>query len=207
MIEPALPQLGKLASFLLFLALGVRLARASGPARRRAVVLFIAYVIAINFAAGITQIENWPFTSNTLAVGRMRDDHPLTWMDFRGVDRDGREWPLDPQSFTPVFDSILQFWLASRYPLLDDDGRRMSERFLVAKANEARARLVAGRRIGFERLLGPLACGYWWRLPRVREAPDAAYGSIRVYLLEYTLSEIAKHRRILRETFLLELRG
>lgn len=207
MIEPALPQLGRLASFLLFLALGVRVGLSSGPARRRAVVVFIAYVIAINAFAGITQIDNWPFTNNTLAVGRMRDDHPLTWMAFRGVDREGREWPLDPQSFTPVFDSILQYWLASRYPLLDDGGRRMSERFLVAKANEARARLAAGKRIGFERFLGPFACGYWWRLPRVREAPDGAYRSIRVYQLEYRLSEIAKHGRILRETFLLELRG
>jgi hypothetical protein len=206
-IEAAVPQLARLASFLLFLALGARVALSKGPAKRRAVALFAGYLIAINSAAGITQIDNWPFTNNTLAVGRMRDDHPLTWMAFRGVDPEGREWPLDPQSFTPVFDSILQYWLDSRYPLLDEAGRRASARFLVARANETRARLAAGRRIGFDRLLGPLACGYWWRLPRVKEASEKAYGSIRVYRLEYTLPEIVEHGRIRRETFLLELRG
>lgn len=207
MTGPDLTEIGRLLSFVLFLALGVRVARSKGGVRRRAVVAFIGYVIAINAVAGITQIDNWPFTNNTLAVGRMREDHPLKWMNFRGVDREGREWRLDPQTFTPVFDSILQNWLTSRYPGLDDGSRRMSERFLVAKANEARARLSAGRRIGFERLLGPFACGYWWGLPRARETPDGDYRSIRVYRLEYTLSEIAEHGRILRETLLLELRG
>jgi hypothetical protein len=203
-----LAEIARLLSFLLFLALGIRVARASGTARRRAVVAFAGYVVAINAAAGVTQIDNWPFTSNTLAVGRMRgDDRPLTWLAFRGVDRDGREWKLDPQSFSPVFDSILQYWLTSRFSLLDDDGRRVSARFLVAKANEARARLTAGKRIGFERFLGPFAAGYWWRLPRVQEAPEGEFLSIRVYRLEYTLGEIAAHGRILRENFLLELRG
>ena len=207
MTSPDLPEFGRLLSFVLFLALGVRVARAKGSNRRRAVLAFVAYVIAINAVAGITQIDNWPFTSNTLAVGRMRRDHSLRWLDLRGVDREGREWHLDPQTFTPVFYSILQNWLSSRYPRLDEGGRRASERFLVAKANEARARLAAGRRIGFERLLGPLACGYWWRLPRALETPDGDYRSIRIYRLEYTLSEIARHGRILRETVLMELRG
>jgi len=207
LIEPVLSEIGRLASFVLFLALGVRVARASGSARRRAVAAFIGYVIAINAVAGITQIDNWPFTNNMLAVGRMRDDHPLRFIVFRGLDREGREWRLDPQTFTPVFDSILQNWLTNRYPRLDGDRRLAAERFLVARANETRTRLGAGRRIGFERFLGPLACGYWWRLPRARETPDADYRSIRVYRLEYTLGEMAKHGRILRETLLLELRG
>jgi hypothetical protein len=207
LIESALPEIGRLASFVLFLALGIRVARASGSARRRAIVAFIGYVIAINAVAGITQIDNWPFTNNTLAVGRMRDDHPLRFIVFRGLDREGREWRLDPETFTPVFDSILQNWLSNRYPRLDGARRLAAESFLVARANETRARLFAGRRIGFERLLGPLACGYWWLLPRAREAPDGDYRSIRVYRLEYRLSEIEKHGRILRETLLLELRG
>jgi hypothetical protein len=206
-IEPALPEIGRLASFILFLALGVRVSLTRGGLRRRAVAAFIGYVIAINAVAGITQIDNWPFTNNTLAVGRMRDDHPLRFIVFRGLDREGREWRLDPESFTPVFDSILQNWLSNRYPRLDGDRRLAAGRFLVARANETRARLHAGGRIGFERLLGPLACGYWWLLPRAREAPDGDYRSIRVYRLDYRLSEIEKHGRILRETLLLELRG
>ena len=207
MIGPTLPQVGGLLSFVLFLTLGVRVARSEGSARRRAVVAFVGYVIAINAVAGVTQIDNWPFTSNTLAVGRMREDHPLSWMVFRGVDQEGREWDLDPQSWSPVFKSILQNWLTRRYPRLDGDRRREAGRFLVARANDARARLHAGRRIGFDRILGPLACGYWWRLPRTREAPEGEFVSIRIYRLEYTLAEIASHGRIVRRELFLELRG
>jgi hypothetical protein len=202
-----LSQIGRLLSFLLFLWLGVRVARARGDSRRRAAVLFTAYTVLIHLAAGVSQIDNWPFTSHTLAVGRMRDDHPLTWLTLKGVDPEGKEWDLDPQTFSPVFDSILQYWLTSRYPALSEADRREAGRFLVARANASRARLHAGERVGFERLLGPLAAGYWWRLPRARAASDREYRSIRVYRGEYTLPEIAAFGRIRRETLLLELHG
>jgi hypothetical protein len=196
---------GKLASLLLFVVLGVRAARIKGQGRRRAITLFIAYTIGINLLSGVTQFDNWPFTSNTLATGRGNDDTRVTWLLFRGVDSHGREWPLDPQAWSPVFDSILQYWLQSRYPLLPSDQRRDADRFLVVRANAARTAMRAGKRFGFERLIGPFNLGYWWQLPRVTAAPDEPFRAVRVYEAQFTNRELLRTRHFTRQRLLLEM--
>jgi len=202
-------QAGRFLSFALFLLLGLRVARSRGDGRRRAIVLFGAYVVVLHLLAGITQIDNWPFPNHLVAIGRTHGDgFVMSVTELRGVDRDGREWKLDPQTWSPVYYSILQAWLASHYPQLSPADQRVAARFLVARANGTRERLRAGRRIGFERLLGPLAIGYWWRLPRVQEMPPSPFTAIRVYEVDWTLGEMASaHRYVRPYRLLLELRG
>jgi hypothetical protein len=196
---------GKFASLLLFVALGIRVARATGQNRRRAINTFLAYTIAINLLSGITQFDNWPFSSNTLAAGRGNDDTRVTWLLFRGVDQQGREWALDPQTWSPVFDSILQFWLQTQYPRLPPDQRREADRFLVARANATRAALSSGRRIGFERLIGPFNIGYWWRLPRETAVPKGPFRAVRVYEAQYTNRELLRAGHFTQERLILEM--
>jgi hypothetical protein len=129
----------------------------------------------------------------------------VTWLLFRGVDAQGHEWSLDPQTWSPVFDSILQYWLQTRYPKLSPDERRTVDRFLVAKANNAREAMRSGKRIGFERLIGPLNIGYWWRLPRVTAAPSEPFRSVRVYEAEYTNRELLRTGHFTRQRLLLEM--
>ncbi|PYQ51088.1 MAG: hypothetical protein DMF59_08980 [Acidobacteria bacterium] len=182
----------KLLSFLFFLALGVRVAISHGPSRRRAINILILYVIATNSLAGITQWDDWPFTNNMLAVGSGNDRSRVHWQAFYGVDRAGREWRLDPHTWSPIFDSVLQTWVYMSYGDLSPQQQGEAARFLFAKANDARASLYAGKRIGFDRRLGILSCPYWWRLPRWRKAPPEPYRALRFYRIEFTVGEIAR---------------
>src|SRR5262245_20028719 len=132
-----MPDLLRAASFLGFLALGGRLARLGpGPARRRAINLLLAYVVLLNGAAGLLQRDDWPFTSHTIAVGRARADSRVCRTEFFGVDDGGREWRLDPYTFTPVYDSILQYWIEQAPGRLDETRRGQALAFLLDRAEE-----------------------------------------------------------------------
>jgi hypothetical protein len=201
-----MPDLLRAATFLGFLALGWRVARLGpGPARRRAINLLLAYVVLVNGAAGLLQRDDWPFTSHTIAVGRARADSRVCRTEFVGVDDGGREWRLDPYTFTPVYDSILQYWIEQAPGRLDEAQRGTALAFLLDRAEESRRRLAAGRALGHQRILGPLGAPYWLRLPRSRSAPASPYAALRAYSSCWSVAEgpqratprrlIAEHRR------------
>jgi hypothetical protein len=180
----------RLASFLAFLGLGLRVMRlGQGPARRRAIHRLLAYVVVLSGAAGILQWDDWPFTSHTIAVGRARPDSRVCATMLYGVDADAREWRLDPYTFTPVYDSILQYWLEQGLPRLDEPQRRRALSFLLERAEESRRRLAAGRALGHERVLGPLGAPYWLLLPRSRAASPSPYSGLRAYSSCWTVAE------------------
>ncbi len=174
-------ELLRLATFLVFVALGLRVRRRQGAARRRAVEHLIACTLALSAAAGVLQWDDWPFTSHTIAVGRARADSRVCQTRFYGLDAGGREWRLDPYSFTPVYDSILQYWIEQALPRLPEAQRVRVLEFLLARAEESRRRLAKGRAIGSERLLGPAGAPYWLVLPRVPAVPPGPYAGLRVY--------------------------
>jgi len=190
-------------SFLGFLALGWRVARLDpGPARRRAINRLLAYVVLLNGAAGLLQWDDWPFTSHTIAVGRARADSRVCGTELVGVDDGGREWTLDPYTFTPVYHSILQYWIEQAPGRLDEAQRDRALAFLLERAEESRRRLAAGRALGHERLLGPLGAPYWLLLPRSRAAPASPYAALRAYSSCWSLAEgpqLATPRRLIAE--------
>lgn len=171
-----------LASFLVFVALGVRIRRTAGwDARRRAVNALLRYVLGLSGVVAVSQWDDWPFTSHTIAVGRPRLDAPVCMTEFRGVDAQGREWRIDPYSWSEVYDSILQYWFKENAGRLSRRERQRVLGFLLGKAEASRARLARGDRIGYERLLGRAACPYWWLLPRQKAIPDTPYVGLRAY--------------------------
>ena len=170
-----------LVSFLIFIALGIAVARSKGARRERTISLFIAYIIAIHLFSGTTQIDNWPFASYTLAAFRARTRLPVCLTEFAAVDRHGREFIADTLAFSPVYSSILQYWFETHYASLPQTDKAEVLRFLTAKVEAARQRQVAGKWIGFERRLGPLAAPYWWLLPRSPAASQDPYERMRVY--------------------------
>lgn len=177
-----MPQLVQLASFLLFLTLGARVRRSREAAsRRRAVHLLLAYVMLVCAAAGVTQRDNWPFTSHQIAVGRPRSDSRICQTQFFGVDARGAEWRLDPWSWTPVYDSILQFWVEQNLPRLSGGPRQRVLAFLLARAERSRVELAAGRPLGPERLLRGAGAPYWLLLPRFPSVPGEPYAGLRLY--------------------------
>jgi hypothetical protein len=175
-------QLARLASFLVFLALGLAVARAKGwPERRARASALIAWLLLVNLVAGVTQRDNWPFTSHTIGAGRAKTDQQLCVTEFAAVDDAGRDWKIDPYAWSPVYDSILQYWCDVHLAGLDEAGRGRVLGFLLLKAEASRRRLASGLPIGFQRRLGRLAAPYWWLLPRVRAVPEARYRGLRVY--------------------------
>jgi hypothetical protein len=177
-----MPQLLRLASFLLFLALGARVRLSREPAaRRRAVHALLAYVVGLSGLVGVVQVDDWPFASHTIAVGRARADSRVCQTQFYGVDRAGGEWRLDPWSWTPVYDSILQVWLERNLARLPPESRERVLGFLLARAERSRARLAAGRPLGRERLLGRAGAPYWLLLPRALDVPAGPYAGLRAY--------------------------
>ena len=185
-----MPDLLRAASFLGFLALGWRVARLDpGPARRRAINLLLACVLLLSGAAGVLQWDDWPFTSHTIAVGRARPDSRVCTTELAGVDGGGREWRLDPYTFTPVYDSILQYWIEQGLPRLGALEQAKAASFLLERAEESRRRLAAGRALGHERILGPLGAPYWLLLPRSRAVPSSPYAGLRAYSSCWAIAE------------------
>lgn len=185
-------ELLRLGSFALFLLLGLRIPSRAGDARRRAVQVLLAYVLALSAAVGVLQWDDWPFTSHTIAVGRARADSRVCQTQLYGVDARGGEWRLDPYTFTPVYDSILQYWLEDGLPRLGADERAAALSFLLARAERSRLRLAAGRPLGPQRLLGPAGAPYWLLLPRWPHAPPDPYVALRAYHACWTTGEAAR---------------
>lgn len=185
-------ELLRLGSFAVFVALGLR-ARAAGEAgRRRAVQLLIGYTVAVSLAAGALQRDDWPFTSHTIAVGRARADSRVCQTRFYGVDAAGTAWRLDPYTFTPVYDSILQFWIEQALPRLGEADRERALQFLLQRAERSRQRLARGRAIGPQRLLGRAGAPYWLLLPRATEVPPSPYARLRIYSVCWTLDDLPR---------------
>ena len=194
----------KAASFCLFLLLGFRVTRSRE--RHRSVSLLILYFLAVNVVAGVTQWDDWPFTSNTLAVGAGTDSSAVHWMEIDGVDRGGREWRIDPLTWSPMFDTVLQLWLYGWYPVLPPSQQREAGQFLLAHANAARARLQEGKRIGYDTTLGPLSAPYWACLARFRDVPVTPYRALRVYQIDYRIGDVADDPYNVRRTLFAEFR-
>ncbi|HEX8151871.1 MAG TPA: hypothetical protein VF698_02040 [Thermoanaerobaculia bacterium] len=166
-------ELAKLTAFLLFLALGIAAAR-----DRRAVRYFAGYTILISLFSGATQIDVWPFTSYTLAAFRPRPHVTICSVEIVGVDARGREWAVDPLSWSPHYHSIVQYWLDAQWTKLPREQQRETLRYLARRAEQARA---AGTRTGFRRYLGAAYDPYWWLLRRPAATSPAPYVALRLY--------------------------
>jgi len=170
-----------LLSFVAFLVLAIRIPLSNAPLRRRAINLFLGYVVAVSALAGVAQFDDWPFASYTLAAFRARTDAPSCQTEFYGVDGHGRQTFIDPMAWSPVYSSILQYWFEQNYQRLPHADQREVLQFLLAKAETWRQRQVAGKRSGFERYLGPASIPYWWLLPRATSAGSDPFQRLRIY--------------------------
>jgi hypothetical protein len=173
--------LAALAAFLGFLALGARVRWSPPPARRRRVQALVAYVLGAHALAVALTWDAWPFTSHTIAVGRVRGEAPLCTTEAFGVDAGGREWRVDPYAFMPVYDSVLQYWWDTRGVPLPLWAQHHALRFLGTQAEAARAAQARGDRIGPARALGPLGAPYWLLLPRPAAVSPEPYLGLRLY--------------------------
>jgi len=161
----------------------------------------LGYTLAVSMVVGVTQWDAWPFTTYTLAASRPRVETPICLIEYWGLDGSGREWRLDPFTWSPVFDSTLQTWFAMRSTELAAEGKTRALAFLLERAEGARRRLAEGRFIGYDRRLGPtLSAPYWWLVPRPAAFAPTPYVGLRVYEACRVPKEMLTHPGSLKRT-------
>jgi hypothetical protein len=198
-------QLLRLASVILFLALGYRLHFLQAPAaRRRGINLLLGYLVALSLAVGVTGRDNWPFSSYPLLVSQATVESVVSELEVVGLDANGQEWAIDPLSWSPVFPLALRGWFNRTFPSLRDNERRRAGEFLLARAEQARRRLLHGERIGSERLLGRVAAPPDWGVYRRKAVPPTAFAALRVYHVVWRPRERLADPRRLSRTLLFE---
>jgi hypothetical protein len=182
-------ELLRMACFLLFISLGIRvLTTRSDSSRRRAINLLLVYVVVLSTVVAVSQVDAWPFSTYRLIQGLWGGNRIPSQIVILGVDRDGREWSTDPLSWSPAFELVLQAWIERTYVKLSPLEQQAAARFLLEKAEDARRRRVRGEWIGNARRLGPLTAPDWWLYPGVSEVPTAPFTGLRAYRVEAHIS-------------------
>ncbi len=176
-------QLLYLLTFLAFVSLTIAISLMRGEAwTRRAVLLLAAFIVTVHLALAAVRRDAWPFS--TRGVFFQKVDAPiLITFAFVGVDRGGREWEIDPESWSPIQDRTLQHWYVMRFDRLTEQEQHRAMEFLLSKAETARARASSGRSIGHRRILGPLAAPQWYTTPSPGTTSDTPFVKLRVYRL------------------------
>ncbi len=208
-LSPELIQTARLLLFAVFIGFAFRVSRAADPAlRRRRINGLILFLLAVNAGVILLRTDAWPFSPYPMmAVDATDHSNVRTMIAFRAVDRQGREWKVDPLAWSPLFPQAIMGWFETVYPLASPADRKEVARFLLARAEAARASRVAGRRVGNERWLGFLAAPdtnlYW----DVRPTPTEALVSLRVYRFFWRPTELAADPSRFGRRLLLECRA
>ncbi len=199
-------ELARLASFLAFLALGVRITRLREPAaRREAVNTLLAYVLVLSGTVGLTQHNDWPFANYMLAVGIPRLESPNCGFEFFGADESSREWRVDPAAWAPVSDWTLQLWFMRYFERLTPAQETRVLAFLADRAEATRQGLARGLWVGNDRRLGPmLTAPYWWLLPRPTDTAPSPYRRLRIYRTCWRPAELLQSPDSRQRTLLAE---
>jgi hypothetical protein len=151
-------QAARFAIFAIFVALGFIVMFTREVQRRRAVQLFVIYTLAVNAMLVVMRVEAWPFSRYPMmAVPTVNPNAESTLLSFRGVDAAGREWKVDTRAWSPLFPAAIMGWVTKTLPRLSEDERREAMRFLLQRANDARAAAVKHERFGNDALLGAVA--------------------------------------------------
>jgi hypothetical protein len=156
--------------------------------RRRLASLFVLYVVAVSFTAGIARRNLWPFGSWAMMTlpppQSVGPDLPFSWL--YGVTADGQEHDLDYRVWEPLSVAELLAWMEYRSAELPAAERRRLGAVLLQQANARRERALAGQDPGrFGRLLGPLQAPthlmYRGRWQRAEDVPAEPLVGIRWY--------------------------
>lgn len=188
----------KLLSFVVFVGLGLR-ARND----RRAVQHLALYVVALSAAVLATNRDAWPFATYPLVPTRYREEQLSRKLEYRGVDANGVEHPVDVEAFAPVYPLATDIWFEKSYSSLPKQQQDEAMLFLGRRAEAARAALANGERIGSHRLLGAAAAPDWWRYPAAPRV-STPFRVLRVYRVEWKAGELYRDPHGYRRTLVAE---
>jgi len=166
-------------AFLTFLALGAwvvdgRRGDASGTRTPPRVSVLILYVVAVSLTSVLSRHDLWPFSAWSLMAGTAPEavgENPPGDVVIV-VDARGNEFEVDYRAWEPFTVEELDTWLPHLADL-DDASKARAAADLLARANVARERVLAGKSPGyFDRWLGPLTAPHHFLHPAIWTQPD-----------------------------------
>lgn len=172
----------RLLMFLTFVALGGSIALSRSESRRQSLVQLLAiYVLLVHAALVMTGRDAWPFTTYPLIQKTSNGTVVYQKFTFVGVDAAGREWPLDPDSFSPVAPAVMMQWCLGIRPQLSSEQQLRAGAFLLRKAENRRQRQLSGEASPDGRFLGPLYAPDWWVYSRPAATSPTPFVGLRMY--------------------------
>jgi hypothetical protein len=183
--------------FLGFVALGLLAASSTARRRddRRAVNLFIAYILLVSFAAGFAQRDAWPFSTWPLVAGTVA--RPITQPRIVAIDAQGAEYEIDYRAWEPLELEELIAWKQAHFVQLDRASQDSVAGYLLGVVERARRQWAAGERVhDFDRYFGPLSAPLFLGHPATWETeagvPKEAFVGLRFYDETWDVEERAR---------------
>lgn len=207
-LPPELVQPLRSLPLLLFVALGISVLRAPEGQRRRRIQRLLAAFLLFHAGAVLLQFDAWPFSPyRMMAVDARAHADVRSMVAFRAVDRAGREWTVDPLSWSPLFPQAIMGWFETALPRAKPTDRDAAAQFLFQRVEDARRRRLAGRRVGNERLLGCLAAPDTNLSRSLEGLPPEPFAVLRVYRLFWRPDELNADPSRFGRRLLLEYRA
>jgi hypothetical protein len=199
-------QVLRLLLILVFVGLGFRVGHLPpGAGRRRAQTSLIVFVIGVSVAVGVCQKDAWPFSPYPVLAEDATRTAVLERVVVKAVDATGVEWDVHPGAWSPLPATKIEEWLHTVYPRLEPASQRNAERFLLARAEEARGASRSRREVGRGRFIGALAAPDWIVQRPTPAAGEAPFVALRAYAVRWRPREVLAdpgrvERRLLFDT-------
>lgn len=183
-LEPVV-ELLRLAVFAGLVALCIAYRLGKPDQRRRRAVLVIGYVALMSAAAGLTQIDAWPF-SNWALVHTLRSVEMQSW-EIEGADATGHFRVVDPRVLQPLAPEEFGVWILTHGlpPTVADS--------LLRRAEQGRLAFLRGNFPPNDRFLGPASAPFHFRQRRLwltaGDVPATPFVAIRIVHLRWNIEE------------------
>jgi len=146
--------------------------------RRHRMTILVFYILGLHALLAATRRDAWPFVSHGLFLEKSDERRPFSNVRFVAVDQVGREYQIDPNSWSPVHDRTLAVWWLVEFHRLNPEEQRQVMAFLLDKAEEWR-RARRSR-------LRDLAAPYWYSVESAPPPSNVPYVVFRAYRVTRT---------------------
>ncbi len=183
-LEPVV-ELLRLGMFAGLVAFGIAYLVAPPERRRRRALLVIGYVGIMSAAAGLSQIDAWPF-ANWALVHTMRGEEINSW-EIEATDGTGRVWTVDPRVLQPLAPEEFGVWVLTHGLPSSVAGH------LLGRAERGRQDFLGGAFPPNDRFIGAASAPFHFRQRRlwlsVTDVPQTPFVSISIVRLHWNIEE------------------
>jgi hypothetical protein len=197
-------EMARLGGFVTFVSLALWTFRR--PDDRRRATIFIGFVLIACAAAGVTQVEAWPFTTWAL-VHHVRSPEMTSW-EMQACDETGRFFDVDPRVLQPMQPEEFGAWLFAHRERLSNEERERVLDELLQRAEEGRRQFLKGRFPPNDWLFGNLSAPAHFRARRLwhtaADVPQGPFMRLRIVGLHWDVDERERDPHAVRVDVMME---